>query len=159
MHRGRTYPYAVDYWVTEGWFWPGFLPWRMHLYVEFPVTDPWDIAAPGTELISDPIEYSLDRKTATYVWNLGGSPVNKLTAELALVMAGPGGLVVWEFQLTSGITLVATGMELQPYPQRQVYSTNGVQLFPICFSGGSRCRMWLTFRPATYAEGGSPWAT
>lgn len=156
-HKGRTYPYAVHYWATEGWFWPGFVPWRMHLLFASAPGLPWSLLSPGTELISDPVIYQNRDRRARYTFTIVSGLVYVLTVDLQVVSKGINGLVSWFLTMKQASVVQGTAMELQPYPQRVVFSDATIQTYPGCVSGGGVCPTGYVFRPATYAEGGSPY--
>lgn len=157
MHKGRPYPYHPSYWATEGWFYRGFMPWRMKLTVTSAMVNPWDCLPIGYTAISDPGVPSLDSKVIYYDWIEIGLffPVNfRLTAKKE-TLAGSD-ICSWRGDMRFHDGQHVAGFESQVYPQRVVY-LNFMRIVvpvPVTDFGSNICMM---FEPASYEEGGSPW--
>lgn len=157
MHRGKTYPYLPEYWSTEAWFFPGFVPWKMWVesggnlegaWMNLPqdfvcVTDP---GIPGPTYFNplwEHLFYVSEDEVLLQIFLSKG-----YHAEVPIAQ--------WDLRLWVNGLQVAGGRAAQSYPQFQVYVTDP-ELRRIDDEGNDLGPLDLLIRPATYAEGGSPW--
>jgi|WetSurMetagenome_2_1015567.scaffolds.fasta_scaffold166890_2 hypothetical protein len=157
MHAGRNYPFAPIFWATESWFWPGFVPWKMHLLTRATTWFPYSLVPAGSEFVSGPMHCDDPPIEAYYDFDL--NPVADVQIYIGLKKSIVLGArkAYWELAFcVSGIQLTF-GELYQRYPQRVVYADDILQTDPAGPSGGPAGIIPVTFRPATYAEGGSPW--
>jgi len=157
MHRGRTYPFAPKYWATEAWFWPGFVPWKMHAFYNGFDGPPWDFIPIGWQQNSEEVFFTPDMKEAVYVWFFAGLPPLYGMA-VTLVRDDSFGFAQARFAVTLTDTagLISEAYDYQAFPQRTVQCggfSSSTPYPPYTYDG----TVSMVFRPSTYAEGGSPW--
>ena len=46
-HVGRSYPYLFEFWQAECFFWPGFVPRKLHVSCSLGYGSAWDLLAGG----------------------------------------------------------------------------------------------------------------
>lgn len=157
MHKGLRYPFHPEYQSTEAWFWPGFLPWRMHGRSLADAAQPWDHVPTGWTGVSDAGVPSNDRTWVDYTFPavLGG-----LTAAFKLTVLRTGTLphflATWKIRIPATGTMWADATLIQTYPQRIVFASGFIDFMGHAGYGGG-LGPFLEFKPATYAQGGSPW--
>lgn len=156
-HDGRHYPFCVEYWATEGWFWPGFVPYKLVGLALPPLNPPWNVLLIGWTGVSDPVQVSTDVKTVSYTFHPTGS-MGGLVLVVSLDKIGvlESRQCRWRATIGDGVSWWATAYLMQDYPQYAV-AANGFDYSlpspPYTSDDGPN----LQFRPATYAEGGSPY--
>lgn len=158
MHRGRPYPRHPTYWATEAWFWPGFVPWKMKIAVGTLTVEPWNQIPPNFAAVSFP-GFCQDPPTiiSYEITVVGGSPPLTLRVYLERHGTFPDYKARWRVELAQNwIFVMSTAYALQEYPQRVI----SVDQFDYCapvdpyeYTGP----VAMSFRPATYADGGSPY--
>lgn len=158
MHRGRPYPRHPTYWATEAWFWPGFVPWKMRLDAASNLGDPWDQIPAGFGGVSTAGHH--DPKPLVIVYDLlvlPGSPSLTLRVLLDRIGSSPDYQARWRCEIAyDWVTVISTAYLVQSYPQTAV----AADVFTHCAPGAPYSYtgpVTLHLRPATYAEGGSPW--
>lgn len=157
MHKGKLYPYLPKYWATECWFWPGFLPWKMHVIV--PVTNfgPWSFLPVGTDLISEAATTVPDVTQASYHFSIvGNANATDLFVGLEQIEFMGTHYARWMAVLRLLTVVVAQAWLYQTKPQYTVGTLSAEWNLvdnPVPVDPG----IFLNFGPATYAEGGSPW--
>lgn len=157
MHKGRHYPFHPDYWSTESWFWPGFVPWKMRA-AELPIGVTLFGCPFGTPvLISEPGEPSSTTKSIDYAFNLVATCLIK-TFVVTMERTGSFGAyrASWTVAATYWDDSIESQTMTQEYPQRVVLSPVFVLTIPPVVPGPP-ITQHARFFPATYAEGGSPW--
>lgn len=157
MHAGRHYPYHPSYWATEAWYWPGFVPFKLRGELNCAPFGFWTQIPLNWTGVSDPGVTSADCKTITYEFAIdppGAYPQLLVTLE-KVILAGQF-KARWKVDLNDALGTLDTCWAWQSYPQLAVY-VNGLTDAepPLPPSAGNT--ICLEFRPATYAEGGSPW--
>jgi hypothetical protein len=157
MHRGRTYPYHPTYWATEAWFWPGYLPWKMHFKMGTGAESPWDQIDEGYEAVSGIGQHNPRPNELFYSIPLSLSLFpNLLLVVDKWIFAGVP-YARWRCGLIEyGPVEVSSALALQTFPQRIV----AINKFDSCLSVQpytSTAGPPLIFRPASYAQGNSPW--
>jgi hypothetical protein len=157
VHRGNPYPRHPTYWATEAWFWPGFMPWKMYASADGLLAPPWNIMPPDWGGLSDAGVPSIDAKEILYTWTVTDVPwpfVLKVRCDKAIVLGGSKAR--WEMMIGDGTVVWSTAFLLQDFPQRHVYA----RFWEFCVPAPpytSAAGPPIEVRPATYAEGGSPW--
>ncbi len=157
MHAGRQYPYHPDYWSTEAWFWRGHVPFKLHAETTDVTVPPFSIIPFPWSALSDPGQPSDDRKSITYeiaVFPPAAYPA--LIVTMDLLKSEPEWQARWRATLRDGGGAWGTAFLLQPYPQRVVLAERFDYVVPSPPYTGSQGPP-IKLRPATYAEGGSPW--
>jgi hypothetical protein len=158
MHKGRTYPFAPLYWATEAWFWPGYVPWKMIFTRVSDDGDPWNKIPNGTTRCSGEIFYTPDAKICAWEWDLSDIAPDLSMAVTFSKLEAFGvfyALAVLALNDPSALT-PSTANSQQAYPQRRVSVGSFNQVIatpPYTYVGAIN----IAIRPATYAEGGSPW--
>jgi hypothetical protein len=157
MHAGRRYPFARKYWTTQAWFWPGFLPWKMCLHSKASTWFPYSQLPDDLDWISDEVTYNPNATIATYKWDLATPSPMHLVMELDM-LTGPLLKYARWLGVLETIGIPDRRLEcLQAFPQRKVLSYAVLQMVPPSISGCPAGIIPWEFRPATYAQGGSPW--
>ena len=157
-HRGRTYPYHPDLYATEAWFWPGFCPWKLYGEATAELFPPWVLIPPTWTGVSEAGVTSTDYKVISYRFSIPLT-VPPLYFKVSMQLRGlrPDRKAHWKIFLPDPGPHYAVAWLNQSYPQR-VVSCGGFPFFlpapPYTPDTGPA----LMFRPATYAEGGSPWS-
>lgn len=158
MHRGRPYPRHPTYWATEAWFWPGFVPWKLRLDTTVLYTEPWNQIPLDFGGISFPGYH--DSKPLVMAYDfliLAGSPPLTLRVFLDRVGAFPNWKARWRCEIgRNWLTVESTAYLIQPYPQLEVKADNFQYCVPVP-PYTDTAGVTLHFRPATYAQGGSPY--
>lgn len=158
MHKGRIYPYTPKYWATEGWFWPGFVPWKMDGEILVPgiVWNPYvsaQILGP-----SNPSTVALNGKSVRYSWNLSPPDIaTSIAVSLSKQHYTQGDYCRWQIVLTQGAVVLDRVYQFQPFPQYSVFTTSDLWTNvdnPDGVTGGPQ----VLFGPSNYADGGSPWS-
>lgn len=158
MHRGRPYPRHPTYWGTEAWFFPGYVPWKMRLDVTVNYGEPWNQIPIDFGGVSFPGYHNPRPLVMAYDFLVKpGTPDLTLRVLLDRIGVSPNFYARWKCEIGGNYTDVySTAFLLQPYPQKVVKA----DLFPYCvplppytYTGP----VTLHFRPATYAEGGTPY--
>lgn len=158
MHKGRTYPFAPHFWKGSGWFWPGYLPWKLKIFQPFTLAPPpWDQMPNPFEVISSGEASSDGQQFGLWYAHLGNlTAISDLIITAERILDPPDIFCRWKVEGTGDVGVVATAYALQAYPQYRVfvnewsYSLPG----PPDFSGVPPV---FLIEPATYGEGGSPW--
>lgn len=47
MHLGRHYPFLFEFWLVEAFFWPGYVPRKLHVSCAPGYGSDWDRLSPG----------------------------------------------------------------------------------------------------------------
>ena len=156
-HNGRHYPFLPKYWSGLAWFWPGFVPWRLHGEQIGVLLPPWDRIGLGWSGLSIPGVPNSDCSQVDYDFTGIGPP----TWSFRITMSRFGGSpVIWKAQwnivMPSTGPIFANARLRQLYPQMAVFAPAFAT-----FTGhppyNSGIGPNLSFRPASYAEGGSPY--
>jgi len=155
-HIGRTYPYFPDYWATECLFWPGFAPWKLALPNQFIAGAPWNLISGKGLLISNGGEVVDDRTQISWTFHpIPGEPLLTLVVSLEQEELVDAKYAVWVALLKLGLFDIGTLWYFQPSPQY----TCAVPLSPwwdVHDPAAMPTGPSMDMRPATYAEGGSP---
>lgn len=156
MHVGRAYPYHPSYWSGMAWFWPGWVPWKVHCELGQVAPPPFSILPFPWSGLSGPGEADDDGAAIDYtirVYPELEEPYLVLTLDRSDVLGVA--YARWRCTLRDGGGAWGTAFLLQEFPQR-VVSCPGFEYVvpapPYTGTGGPEIRI----RPATYAEGGSP---
>lgn len=157
MHRGRVHPYHPTYWGTEAWFWPGFVPWKLHLLMGTGAVPPWDVIPEGHMAVSLAGTHDSAPKEMRYHWDLNTDPQARLDVLLDKWQFGGRIYARWRAIIEAyGVVYTATATALQSYPQRIVsidrFDDSLDVVHGIVVPGPP-----LILRPATYGQGGSPY--
>lgn len=157
-HKGlQGYPYHPNYWATEGWFWRGFMPWKMTGMMLAPGNPPWDAIPHDWVGFSDAGICSTDSKVITYHWSIvGNTQTFDLHVSCDRVGSGPLMKCRWLASIGLPMHVWATAFCVQDYPQ---YTVQG---YPFDLTTPSppytsAIGPPLFFQPSTWFEGGSPW--
>lgn len=158
MHRGNPYPRHPTYWGTEAWFWPGFPPWKMRLDVTINPGEPWDEIPANFGGVSFPGYHDPKPLIMAYDFLIvAGSPPLTLRVLMERIGNRPNYRAQWRCELGYNWTSIAsTAYLVQSYPQSAVDAllfTYCEPVAPYTYTGP----VSLAIRPATYAEGGSPY--
>jgi hypothetical protein len=156
-HIGRTFPYHPIYWVPECLFWPAYAPWKMMWHDPLEAIDPWFNVSGPAFVLSDVGEVSDDRQTMTYRWAID-SDTGRWLLKCELTSRVIDGVKVCYMLLTlnDGTEDVGTadanyGAEVRLFP---LVGAQGCDPLPgVPAYGPVNCYL----RPATYAEGGTPY--
>lgn len=157
MHRGMAYPYHPSYWSTTAWFWPGFVPWKMRMYIQGPQEAPWDAVLFNTWCVSEPGAPSADFSNIAYQF-VYPPPVAPIYFALILDQVEGTGVkkARWRMSIGQQGNWWSQAFAFQTFPQREVKLEGfeySVPVPPFTSVAGPS----ILLRPATYAEGGSPW--
>jgi hypothetical protein len=157
MHAGRSYPYLPDYWATEAWFWPGFVPWKLRGSIAVAGPPLWNLLLVPWDAVSMPGMTVPDRTQVIYQFPLASMPgVTDLFVSMEMIATGGKDYGRWKAVLQNGSIQLAFAWLYQPKPQRTVNTLpdvfNTANVVPPTVP-----QLQLVCRPATYAEGGSPW--
>lgn len=159
MHKGRIYPYSPQYYTTEGWFWPGFVPWKMELELIFVSLPPSPQFSPGFMGTSDAGVVSADRQSITYHWSLpSGGLASDFFVECYSNYYGAVKLCV--IHCYSELDGVNTGevWNYQPAGQR-AFGTWLPELYRLIDDPEAPpVEMGFVMGYSDYAQGGSPWS-
>lgn len=156
-HIGRNYPYLPEYWATEAWFWPGFVPWKLVASFDDTIILPWFRLTLGWTGVSQVYSLTDDCKEVTYQFplTLRNGDDGYLLVRLRKVTISSVNKAEWYMVVIDDGVPFAEGYAWQPFPQRVVY----VDTWDVGHdlpSGTDCLPPPLTIRPATYEEGGSP---
>jgi hypothetical protein len=158
VHRGRHYPFHPVYWATESTFYPGWVPWKMWLWVYSTLNPPpWDNLVAPQVAVSRPGLVSPDCQTALYIFDLEEPAViNKI--ELSLYTHIDEGIkyLAWEILGTGNAGDVVRAWNFVDSPVYALYNLDYTLQIPVPPFTGTFPPSFIT-RPATYAEGGSPY--
>lgn len=155
MHVGRPYPYHPNYWATEAWFWPGFVPWKMRLQVFDNSDPPWGIYPSGYGEVSVPGMCSSNNKVITYEFQKQ-SPAYGLILTLQRDIFEGRYVARWQLDLVSSVVTWGRAVELQTYPQRVVFNRTWQYVYGSIPYPVPRAPRYQ-FDPAAYHVGGSPY--
>jgi len=157
MHRGRPYPYHKTYWATEAWFWPGFVPHKMHLEMGVGAVEPWNVIPQGHKAVSEVGTHADPPKIMRYHYDLETEPQAKLDVYLDKFEFGGRWYARWRAVLeVYGIVYTATATALQAYPQLVVSIDRFDESYDV-LHGFVVPGPPLILRPATYVQGGDPY--
>lgn len=157
MHSGRPYPYHPSYWATEAWFYRGFVPFKLHAETTGACAPPFSIVPYPWNALSDPGTVSPDCKVITYeiaIFPPDAYPA--LIVSMDLLVIDGDRKARWRATLRDGGGAWGTAFALQTYPQRLVLVDGFDYVVPAPPYTGAQGPP-IKLRPATYAEGGSPW--
>lgn len=158
MHRGRPYPRHPEYWSTEGWFWPGFVPWKLTCKRTGEADMPWAMIPTDQLFVSEPGIHPARPVVIEYRFILvPGTPPVELIVFLRRHGEKPGPYkCLWTATLGGSEQVFSTAYAFQTYPQK-VVALDGfdysVPQDPYTSTAGPPLRC----RPADYAQGGSPY--
>lgn len=157
MHKGRTYPYLPEYFGTEYFFWPGFVPWKVVLHpigTSGPPPPPWYY---GPQVVSEPGSIEYDAGGVRWVFYYDPSDHSNFMQLSILPEAIPvPGMFKWQLDLALGDFFVATAGARQTIPQR-VFHLTEFQWWNTIGAPPITPGPWYDMAPAVYAVGGSPW--
>jgi hypothetical protein len=157
MHRGLAYPYHPEYFATEAWFWRGFVPWKLHGRATATLFPPWTLIPSGWTGISDAGVVSADRTVITYRFVYLSIPVDYAFSVSMQRTGAPGNYKAsWGIKIPDVGPSWAVAFLDQGFPQRSVFCP-GFPFFTPAPPYTPDTGPALEFRPALYAEGGSPW--
>lgn len=157
MHKGRTYPFHPTFWSTEGWFWPGFVPWKLLGCATPPFNGAWNNIPIGWTGLSFEGQPSDDRTSILYQFIVKpGVPVYRLWVIMELEDVGHVKRCKWTVLLRRATLNIQSAECRQEFPQRQVLTSLAdewcsVEGYP------SDPPPLFTFQPANYGQGGDPW--
>lgn len=157
MHAGKLYPYHPNYWATEAWFWRGEVPFKMHGRCFAEPTAGWTLVPLGWEGVSDPGVPSSDSKYIEYEFAIdppGAFP--SLLVRLEKSSLNGEAKAMWRVQLVGSGGVIDTAWRFQAFPQYEVFCSGLTTWTPPAPPSAGQA-VPLEFRPATYAEGGTPW--
>jgi len=158
MHKGKYYPYHPIYYATEGWFWPGYVPWKMFFFsIQSPAPPRWDVIPVGYQSVSAPGVTSSNDRIITYEFpGVIGTQFGAIVLEMFMKSYSGVKYCVWHalcYQLA--------------YPPSEAWN---FQLFPSTQPNTGNTLWWVTEDPmippdgflmsielANYAQGGSPY--
>lgn len=155
MHKGRTYPYHPVYWVTEGWFWPGYCPWKVTLDVFNNGNPPWNIYTSGYGEVSQPGFISTNRLFVRYDFTYH-APAFGLQLFLDSPVISGVKQCRWLMRLVSGVVTWAEAVRLKPIPQRSVFNNLWPLVYPAMPYTATASPPYQ-FTATNYSLGGSPW--
>lgn len=156
MHVGKSYPYHPNFWTAPAWFWPGWIPWKMHGTLSEPAGPPFSVMPFPWSAISTPGEASDDGTFVDYTLRLIEGeefPYLALTLDRHEILGEP--YARWRCQLRDGAGSWGTAFLLQSFPQKTIFCPGFEYVVPTPPYTGSAGPK-IVFRPATFAEGGSP---
>jgi hypothetical protein len=157
MHKGKFYCFNPHYWVTEAWYWPGFVPWKLKAESLGVQPAPWSACDFSVLRVSEPLIATIDSKKAT--WWIDVSPPGDsahliVTAEKTFIGGDPWAVWKMTLDVPAHTNIMAVGV--QEYPQYRVL----VDTWSFCVPAdpppvGPLPLIKLT--PPTWAESGSPY--
>jgi len=157
VHRGNLYPYHPSYWATECYFWPSWVPWKIFVEVGGGAFLPSSQLAPGWSGPSEAGDADADIKVPTWeivIPRVSGPDVQLIVSSFKIELDGPK--VGWALAFLDGGANDSTWAAAQPYPG-MVFGLDYHEpkcVWPPAFEGHT---LNISIRPATWAEGGSPW--
>lgn len=156
---GRHYCYAPAHYLGTAWFWPGKVPWKMMAIIGAPLPGPWHAIEASGNVMSDPVQKGGDLISAEYIFHVPADTTDYfIRLNLKKAVLGPYNYqAFWQVQLWVPIILLSDGATFQPFPQRSVSCPqidNSTDSLPPYTTGP----VPIGFRPATWAESGSPWS-
>ena len=155
MHAGKSYPFHPVYWVTEGWFWPGFCPWKLDLDVYNNGSPPWNIFHSGYFETSEPGIISNNRQSVAYPFT-AHFPSYALRVILDTTTFAGVKQCRWTMSLLSGVVEWARAVELKPVPQYRIFNRTWTYVMPDPpYTANDPPPYQVT--PSPYFIGGSPW--
>lgn len=155
MHKGRIYPYHPIYWATEGWFWPGFVPWKLTLDVFDNGLPPWNIYSAGYGEVSIAGVVHPSRTLVTYDF-VHFSPAFGLRVQLDSGVIAGVKQCRYRMILLSGVVEWAQAIRLDPIPQTVVFANSWPFVFPDPPYTANQSPPYQ-IKAARYDQGGSPW--
>lgn len=158
MHRGRSYPFLPNYWTAPAWFWPGWVPWKLVLDGPGASSGPWAAVGALAARVSNAGIPDLPGDSVAYQFDLVPGPAG-LTMTVTLYRGGvyPDLSAEWYASLVPAVGVGAIAFATQSYPQTVVDLPTFTSA-QIAGSGLPCAPPDYHARPASYAEGGSPWA-
>lgn len=161
MHKGpktptgRNYPYHPTYFATEAWFWPRYLPWKMTYEVVGFLPYPWNFPGSLDRVSAAGVPYD-DNRGMRYNWT--DVPYPTLNLQLKMWSEKVAGVARGFWELSIAVDLHgwarACQEELSPVPRNFNHSWN---ICPLIVPYMPVDVPDVQTRPASYAEGGSPW--
>jgi hypothetical protein len=158
MHRGNPYPYHPTYWATEAWFFPGYVPWKLRLAFYPNNPPPWLLFPFGQSYVTEAGVVDDPADTIAYTMRTiidGALVILQIGLWKEVVNGTPW--AVWGMELEVAGQLWSRAGAKQLYPQRVVACDEFDFSIPMPPYQNSDPPL-LNIRPATYAEGGSPWS-
>lgn len=156
MHKGRPYPYAPTYWATECFFWPGYLPWKMVASI-VSTGGPWAPLGNHMDVLSSAqASDASDNTQVQYGWPPGVLGTGKrLIISVEQIEVSGRNYARWLATYRNPTIVVASASCWQIAP---LYAVSvPLQPWVIGLPMTGPAGVSITLRPATYAEGGSPW--
>jgi len=158
MHKGRTYPYLPEYFCVPGFFWPGFVPWKIKLVAtSASKPPPWSAIPLNYVGISGSGEPDSTANEVQWILDNTGLPFGydfDFTAGPDLI-TGSGGIAMI-LNLNYLGNRISQAWDILPFPQYR-FGINGFANItpppPPPFTTGLN----MVVSVANYAEGGSPW--
>jgi hypothetical protein len=157
MHKGKHYCYHPEYWAAVGWFWPGYIPWRMKLIPVGAGDSPWDPSNITGSMLSWAGIPAIDRTSMAYKF-LGSNPYGPLAIDVTLdtVVISGTRLCRWRATIGNGSAGWGTAFALQVFPQTVCRLDTWDYTLPNPpYLPPSVARFQLV--PAVWAESGSPY--
>lgn len=158
MHKGRTYPFHPEYHIPHCWFWPGFMPWRGRIEIYARMEGDWALLTPGSTSVSSPGDAQPDATEMDYMFSSDEwePTVHLLMGFLEANFPPTDTPMLYAYVYDEVSARWSYGASTLPHPQYAcVYDLADLQL--IDYEGNPVGPLYIRFRPATYAEGGSPW--
>ena len=158
MHKGNPYPYFPFRHVALGWFWPGNLPWKLVATGPAAQTDPWQMIGPLASAVSEGGEDAPDLSSIRYRFIPPSVPAD-MEVRVYCERQGSWPILsaVWRAEIWVAGIYLGKAWTLQDYPQRIVHLSSWENSTDP--SGQFEYSSPLfELLPATYAQGGDPWA-
>lgn len=155
MHKGRIYPFHPVYWATEGWMWPGYVPWKLGLEVFATPLPPWNLYLSGYGEISQPGVVSTNRQAVTYDFT-HFAPSWGIIVTLDTILLSAVKYARWRMTLVSGAITYSQAIATQPAMHKTVFCN----VWPIVIPSPPytpTASPPFQITPAIYSQGGSPW--
>lgn len=115
MHVGRSYPYLFSFWQSSTFFWPGYVPRKLHVQCPVGFGSSWDRLSSGiTTDVGVPDAFNIGDPLWTYY---GPSGDWKLEVLIHAVVVGPP---LWDtirvtlYEFTPGVTVYQAGDIIGP---------------------------------------------
>jgi len=158
MHKGRPYPYLFQFWATNWLFWPAFVPRRMLLTNVFHSGSDWDVLPTASDppILFD-VGSTFDGDLTAYWEYTEPSGDWVVTLRFLSDLSAPGAQGKCKFGLfypSGKFAIAETGMGFDSVPEF-------FGIFDSIFDASADFDLGpipgppsVTFRPATYTEGG-----
>lgn len=157
MHKGKTYCYNPEYWATVGWFWPGYVPWKMAADSLGNSPVPWALADASMTAISSPCINLVDETEAVYWFTLATfAGILDMKARLDTMIVDGVQVCRWRLSLGVGSVVWSTALAIQAFPQKVVLCDTWDSVLPQPRTPPHAVPL-IRLRPATWEESGSPY--